>query len=336
MKLIIGFITYGETAARYLPYFLNSLKEQKLEDANIIALDNNENADNENIRILNKYGIEYERAGGNIGFARGYNKLIRKAVELQAEYFLALNCDMILNTDAIEKMVNALDEDKKLSSVCPKIMKWNFGDRRGDTNAAHANENKREKTNIIDSCGIREVSALRFSDLGQGEEDRGQCGGGEILGPSGAAAMYRISALKKVVEGENYFDELMFMYKEDCDLAYRLKLAGYTSICVCDAVIYHDRTAAAHKLSDIHVALNRKNKSRRVKEWGFLNQHIIFIKYWRLQTWRQKIEIIWYAFRMFIYICVFEQYLLYQYFKLIEIKKKIYKYDEKIYEKTNN
>ncbi len=307
--MVIGFITYGDTTAKYLPYFLPSLKNQNLENCRLIAIDNSEDENNNNIKYLRDHGIAYERAGGNIGFARGYNKLIQRALNWQADYFLALNPDMIIASGAAEKMMRVLDRYKELGSVSPKIKRWDFINLK--------------KTNIIDSCGITETSALRFSELGQGEEDKGQCDNHEILGPSGAAAMYRISALKNTKEKNNYFDELMFMYKEDCDLAYRLKLAGFKSECVSDAIIYHDRTASAHSSSNLNVAMNRKNKGRLVKEWSFLNKHIIFIKYWRLQNFKQKLEVLWYAFRMFVFVLLFEQYLLGQYVKLWRVRKQI-------------
>ncbi|MEA2064901.1 MAG: glycosyltransferase family 2 protein [Patescibacteria group bacterium] len=318
IKLIIGFITYGKSTAKYLPYFLSNLKKQTFTDFKIIAFDNTENSDNENINyIKNSYPeIKILGTGKNIGFARAYNKMISRAVEMDAKYFLAINNDIILEPDAIKKMANAMDSDKELDSVCPKILKWDF------------EQNK--KTKIIDSCGIQEISALRFKDIGQGEIDRGQYDGAEILGPSGAAAIYRVSVLEEIKNNSEYFDELMFMYEEDCDLAYRLKLAGYKSKLISKAVIYHDRTASAKGFKNLQVALNRKNKSQQIKRWGFLHKHIIFIKYWRTLAIKQKLEVLWFAFKMFTFAIIFERYLLKEYLKLLKIRKKI-----KIYKKLN-
>lgn len=320
-KTTIGFITYGKSTAKYLPYFLSSLKGQTFKDFKIIAFDNTEEAENENTRhIRNNYPeIAIMRTGANIGFARAYNAMIGKAKDLDAEYFLALNPDMILEPDAVEKMVKALEGDSDLGSVCPKILKWSF-------------ENNK-KTSIIDSCGIVLKSGLRFFDLGQGEIDSKQYDNAEILGPSGAAAMYRMSALEKArynpphpplaKGGDQYFDELMFMYKEDCDLAYRLHLAGYKSKLVADAVIYHDRTAYGKGEGDLRVALNRKNKSRQVKKWAFLHQQIIFIKYWKLQSFWNKLAIVWHEIKMIVFILLFEQYLLKELLKLVKLKNEI-------------
>jgi len=315
IKLAIGFILYGKSAIKYLPFFLPSLTADGADNFKIIVFDNSEEEGSENVKYIQDHypRIEIMRDGGNLGFAKAYNKMIRKAKESGAEYFLALNPDMILERGAIAKMINELDSYKKLGSVCPKILRWDF-------------ENN-IKTDIIDSCGISELSALNFYDIGQSENDKGQCDGKEIIGPSGAAAMYRMSALENAEEGENYFDELMFMYEEDCDLAYRLKIAGFKSKCVSDAIIYHDRTAAAKGKGNLKIALNRRNKPRKIKRWGFLHKHIIFIKYWRLQSVEEKLEVVWYAFKMLVFALLFEQYLLKEYVFLWKIRKniKIYK-----------
>ncbi|MEA3398754.1 MAG: hypothetical protein U9R06_03355, partial [Patescibacteria group bacterium] len=171
--------------------------------------------------------------------------------------------------------------------------------------------------------GLREISALRFADLAQGEEDHGQCEAKKIIGSSGAAAMYRISSLERAEEGDKYFDENFFMYKEDCDLAYRLCLAGFKSKCVSDAIIYHDRTAAAKGNSNFKIILNRRSKNKQIKKWSFSGQQYMFLKYWKLQNFKQKLEIFWYAFRMFIFVLLFEQYLLGQYISLWQKRKKI-------------
>jgi GT2 family glycosyltransferase len=309
--LTIGFITYGKSTAKYLPYFLSGLKEQTFKDFNILVFDNTEEAENENaLYIRNNYPeIEIARGNGNLGFAAAFNRLINKAKGGGAEYFLALNPDMVLEPDAVEKMVKVLEGDSGLGSVCPKILKWDF-------------ENNK-KTSIIDSCGIKVKSGLRFFDLGQDKFDKGQFNNTEILGPSGAAAMYRISALENIKENNQYFDELMFMYKEDCDLAYRLFLAGYRSKLAAGAVIYHDRTAYGKGEDNLQIAFNRKNKSRQVKKWAFLHQQIIFIKYWHLQSFRNKIAIIWYEIKMIVFILLFEQYLFKQLFIAFQIRNKI-------------
>lgn len=311
MKLTVGIITYEANSAKYLPFFLKSLKEQTFKDFELVVFDNSEMDVEINDKIIKEYypNVIPQGLGKNIGFSRAYNFLIREAFDKKSDYFLVINCDLILEKDAIEKMVKAIDETKELGSVCPKLKFWDFKNNR--------------KTDVIDSCGLKLRPGLRFFEIGQGEVDNGQFDGAEILGPSGAAALYRMSALDKIKKNADFFEELIFMYKEDCDLAYRLHLAGYKSKNISDAVGYHDRTARGMGESDLRIALNRKNKSQEVKKWSFLSQQIIFYKFWHLQSFKNKMAILFFQIKMIAFAVIFEQYLLGQFVEMNKIKRKI-------------
>lgn len=313
MQLYIGFITYENLTAKYLPYFLPSLKRQSFKDYKIIAVDNSEEEKNDNsVYIKNNFPeIGLKWPGKNLGFAKAFNLMIKQAVQGGAEYFMALNPDMALEEDTLARLVEIMGHNSDLGSATAKVLKWNFASR--------------EKTNIIDSCGLKLLPGLRFVDYMEGESASASCEH-EIIGVSGASAIYRLSALEKVKRNGQYFDELMFMYKEDCDLAYRLFLAGFKSKCVGDSIIYHDRSSGGTGESNLAVALNRKNKSRQAKQWSFLNQQIIFIKYWRLQSLANKIAIIWFELKMLVFILFFEPYLMKELINLSKISHKIIRY----------
>jgi GT2 family glycosyltransferase len=313
-KLVIGFITYNDLTAKYLPYFLQSLKEQTFQDFQLLVFDNSEAEMNANADFLASYPkLEYLRVGENIGFAQAYNLLLARAAEIRSEYFLAINPDVILEQDAVRLLIEGLSRDKVLGSVSPKVLKWDF--------------EKNIKTDIIDTCGIVLRPGLLFIDSGQGERDSAKYHDDfAILGPSGACALYRMDVLKKIMKPDGYFDGSMFMYKEDVDLAYRLFLEGYGSMCVASSLAYHDRTASGTGEGNFAIAANRKNKSRTVKEWSFLNQQMIFIKYWNLQDWKNKLLIIWYEIRVFVFIALFERYLLKQLIKLRRVRENIKKF----------
>ncbi len=313
LKIVVGFITYGENTAKYLPYFLDSLKEQTLQGVELVVVDNSPDKKSENQKYLRQHSsAEIINSGENLGFARAYNLLIREAFNRGAKYFLALNPDVIMEADALENLVKAMEKDPKLGSASPKILRWDFENRR--------------KTATIDTCGIKLNKGLIFYDLGQTEPDKSQYDGQQILGPSGAAAIYRMTALEQVQEKNGFFDEVMFMYKEDCDLAYRMRLTGYSSVCVGQAVVYHDRTVTGKKPSNLRIAWNRRNKSRQVKRWSFFNQQVIFFKYWGIQTWDNKAAILWYELKAFLFILFLEPYLLQEWWRLWKSRDKIIRY----------
>lgn len=304
-KLYLGFITYGDQTAKYLSDFLSSVNNQSYKDFNILVFDNSETEDNDNVKFIkaNYPEIEFMHGEGNVGFARGYNQMIARAIQGGAEYFLALNPDMVLAPEMISEAMIAIQKDEKIGAVAPKILKWDFVNH--------------QKTNIIDSQGLYITKEHRFSDIDQGKIDLAQDNmiTKEVFGFTGAAVLFRINALADVAfsngKYQEYFDELMFMYKEDCDLSYRLRLAGWKIIFSPLAVAYHDRTASPKGESIWQIIMNRQNKSRLVKKWSFLNHWILLVKFMKLSfSWRVRLATSWYQIKSLIFVILFEQYLL--------------------------
>lgn len=77
----------------------------------------------------------------------------------------------------------------------------------------------------------------------------------EIFAPCAAAAMYRVSALKSV----GLFDEDFFLYVEDIDIGFRLRLAGYRALYVPTATIRHVGSAFVGKHSDFQIYHGHRN-----------------------------------------------------------------------------
>jgi GT2 family glycosyltransferase len=301
-KVSVGFICYNNLTAKYLPVFLPSLIKQDYNNFEILVLDNSEDEVNKNSEYINVNfpEINFEWSKKNQGFAVAYNQLIEKAIKNRSKYFLTVNPDTILMPNVLKNLVSIIEKDKSLGSVCPKILSWDFqSDKR---------------TNLIDTCGIIMNGALRFRDCCQGEIDNSCYGNNFIIGPSGAGGLFRLSALQKIKDQYGYYDSRMFMYKEDCDLAYRLNLAGYKTRLADSAVIYHDRTAKSKGDSFLQVALNRKNKKENIRRWSLANQQLIFKKHWHKQNFFQKISIIFYELTVLAYLMIFERNLLKTFF----------------------
>jgi len=307
-KLFIGFITYGKSSAKYLPYFLTSLKIQSFQNYKILAIDATEMAD-DNLQIIKKNPeIEIISTGVNFGFAKGFNLLIGEAKKQGAELFLALNCDMIFESGMIEKLICAINVDDKIAAVQPKILKWDF-------------ENNK-KTEIIDSYGLAIDKMHRFFDDGQGTVDKqGFDKSREIFGFTGAAVLLNLKALEDVRYENEYFDELMFMYKEDCDLSYRLRLAGWKILLEPRAVAYHDRTADIGGQGLFKVGLNRKKKNSQLKKWSFLNNLILLYKIKNLPfSFKVKIYTCYYLLGSIVFALIFENYLMKEFSNFKKIK----------------
>lgn len=315
MKIAVGFITYNTDTARYLPYFLDSLFQSlshwPLEDRLILAVDNSDEPDNYNRQyieeVINAESplIDFWWSGSNLGFAKSYNRMIGRAQEWGADVFFMVNPDTVISAEALTLLATQLEAEDNLGSVAPKVRRWDF--------------NNLKLTNDIDTCGLALSPGLSFYDLGQGLPDQGQFDGAAIIGPSGAAALFRLSALEKVKELTGYLDERMFMYKEDCDLAYRLLKAGFSSRLVPEALIYHDRTVSGVARGLIGQIKERKGRSKQVRSWSFINQHLLYFKHWPSQSFKEKLIILGNIVKMAIYALFFEPFLLKDYIKISKI-----------------
>lgn len=299
IKIAIGIITYKGNTAKYLPAFLESLKKQTRSDFTLYVYDNTDDGSRVNIDELQKSDIKKQIFGNglNIGFGAAYNYMLAKATDDNIDYFLVLNCDMVLELDMLERLIAYAVGDQGAIAVIPKLLRWDFANN--------------VKTKVIDSYGIVADRKLRFFEKFNGLVDRQQVLAPErVFGFTGAAALFNMRLLEESVMGVEIFDELMFMYKEDCDLSIRFNLAGLKIVVVPSAVAYHDRTAVQSGRSSFKIVLNRSNKSPQIKSWSLRNQFIIYLKYWRFMDVGLKFSVAMQAAKMMIYILLFERFLL--------------------------
>jgi GT2 family glycosyltransferase len=237
VKVSVNIVTFN--SATDIERCLDSLKLQTFTDFRIRILDNS-SADDTLDRIRGVNG-DVIRSPMNTGFAKAHNKLIDG---FDSEYVLVLNPDTVLRPDFIEKLVSALDARPDAGSASGKLLRM---------------DNK-----TIDSAGIVMLRSQRHLDRGADEPNAGQFDQPEeIFGPSGAAGMYRRSALLQCAIDGQVFDEDFFAYREDADLAWRLRLQGWTSIYVPSAVAQHRRRVTPERRSQLPRVINLHSVKNR-------------------------------------------------------------------------
>jgi GT2 family glycosyltransferase len=315
MKLTIATIVYRNSSYPYLDKFLTSLKKASAflsSQACQIYIADNSGKDDKNRNALknrNYLGdkkIRYLDFGENLGFAKAYNILIKTAKAEGSKYFLMLNPDILIEEKAIETLLSYFEKNQNLAALTGKILVWDF-------------KNNLLK-NIIDSCGIVLKSPLNFKDLGQNEPDEGIYDHSSIIGPSGAVAMFNLELLETIKENGQYFDENFFMYKEDCDLAYRLYINNLQTKLVPKALFYHDRSVSGGSLKER--IKNRRKRSKKERSWSFFGQHYLFIKHWSKQSFSGKFSIIIQIIKLFIYSLIFERFVLKEYKNIFKLTRK--------------
>jgi glucose-1-phosphate thymidylyltransferase len=334
-KVVVGSVLYDSEdgkykTSKYLPYLLPSIRKQSYQNISVVFVDNNKDKNNDNVKYIKAHYPEAKiiHAGENLGFAKANNILVEEARKLKADYFLTSNPDMVFEPNAVTELVYAVMKTPQIASATCKVKRWDFN-RCSDDNLG--------KTNFIDTVGIGVTREHRFIDRGQGDIDHGQYDSEEeIFGTSGAVAIYRMSALDDVAfireDGtKEYFDELMFMYKEDVDLAYRLQWAGYKSIYTPKSTIYHDRSIESKGQGVVATIKSRRGRNKKYKEWSWLNHHIILQK---LMDGSHSNEVryktFWYEVKSNCYTLFFETYLVKQWWQLFKLRKPIRERREQI------
>jgi GT2 family glycosyltransferase len=316
-KLSVNLVVYN--GAGYIPFVMASLKNQTFKDFEMIIVDN-ASTDGTIDLIKNELagsGIEYRLIQNreNLGFSSGHNQAHK---ETRTSYFALLNADMHLMPDALQKMVSFLDVHTDTAAVAPRLMRWDYALSRtvfdGGTNIADAA--RQGFTSQIDAIGIRlfrnrrAVEWLTRQDWAKDSAsvdvqkiyDKNIL---EVFGVSGAFAMYRKSVVDNVLlPGGNMFDPTYHSYKEDLDLAYRLRNAGFMSYAVLDSVIYHDRHAAGPKqMSDWAASKNKSSQTFFVSFHSYKNHLRTLYKneYWQ-NFWMDFPLIFWYELKKFVYL----------------------------------
>ncbi len=292
MRVSVNLVTWN--GKKYLPYCLDSIAKQAFRDFSLFILDNGstdgtvEYLKNSLLPVGN-CRLEFNEE--NVGFAAGHNQALRAT---EGDYVLMLNQDIILEPNFLEEIIKFLDSHSEVAAVTGKLLHWDFPND--------------QKTDLIDSAGIKIFKNHRGIELGAGEmDDKKWDEAREVFGVSGAAPVYRRRALNEVAINGEFFDEDFFSYKEDVDLAYRLRLAGFKAWFLPSARAYHDRSARSVGAGDIAAARERKNKSAFVNYHSYKN-HLFFLfkdvpagAWWR---WGYRIK--WYEFKKFIYLLFLE------------------------------
>lgn len=145
----------------------------------------------------------------NPGFARGCNLV---GLDTAAEWVILINPDVLLGREAFDGIVHALlNADEWVGSVAISQQTGPLRHQGVAYNRAGWFMDRPITSNAPHRSGTREAI---YRAVG---------GAGALLGPSGGAAAYRTSLFRKF----GGFNEPMFAWGEDADLALRLHLAGH-------------------------------------------------------------------------------------------------------------
>jgi GT2 family glycosyltransferase len=170
----------------------------------------------------------------NLGFSAGNNLGIRNSI---GELIVLLNNDTLPGPGFVEEIVRPLEEDPALSAVAGVLL-------------------FRSNAQFVASAGIDVHSDGLAVDHRLAEPWRLLPARFSVFGPSAGAAAYRRFALLDA----GLFPGHYFLYLEDADLAWRLRLQSRVTVGVRAAWVHHIYSASAAEgspLKDFYLARNR-------------------------------------------------------------------------------
>jgi N-acetylglucosaminyl-diphospho-decaprenol L-rhamnosyltransferase len=196
----------------------------------------------------------------NIGYGAAANAGIAAS---SSPYVLLLNADAWPREDAVRRMVELAEARPEVALIGPRLLNFD-----GTTQRSVFASPSRPISLAVWAAAPHLVSGAyevvqRFARAGQDVAGRDAVPGvREITGREylqGAALFLRASAIEQV----GGFDESFFMFSEEADLCYRLRAAGWSTVFLEAAGVYHRGGASTRQypvlmyqeLLDSHVRL---------------------------------------------------------------------------------
>lgn len=279
MHVIAHILTWNDR--RYLPELFASLEAQTYKDMTIRMLDNG-STDGETLQYLQEHAAHalVARNVRNQGFSPGHNQLMRFTFEHMTEdeldntAIVVMNADMILDPDVMKTMVEVLESHPDIAAVQPKIYRA-YAEHIGDEALEET-----VKSDILDTTGLRVSSGWRMSDRGAGELDQGQFDNAtDVFGPTGTCTLFRARAVRNVLVDGEFYDGDFHTYREDCDLAWRMRAAGMKTVFAPSAKAWHYRGMfGAEKMSWLQRLRNRQGQRPFFAALSTRNQIFVLLK----------------------------------------------------------
>jgi GT2 family glycosyltransferase len=185
----------------------------------------------------------------NAGFAGGMNRALKRT---DAPWVLTLNPDALPEPDFVDRLLARAESHPELrvGAVTGRLVRLPVAG---------------ESEPRLDACGMRLTRSWRHLDRGSGERDRGQWGEADrVFGATGAASLFRREALDDAAVDGEVFDSRFHTFREDAELAFRLRERGWE-------VLYEPAARAVHR------RWNLPERRRRMPPW--VNYHSLKNRY---------------------------------------------------------
>lgn len=270
MKIAVQLVPYFSSAD--LPGLLESLKRQTFADWELYVYENScDRVEAGRVQtLLEANGIPFHLfvSGKNTGFDGGHQAMYAMH---DAPFILLLNPDATLEPDYLQAVMRRMESDAHIGSV---------------TGLVYRSEEQGE--HLIDTAGLEYRCLGQIVDRFAGQSTS-ELQATPVFGVSGAIGLYRREAVDAAGE---LFDPSWFMYKEDADLAIRLRRAGYTAWFEPEAIAYHRRGLKENESGWLARLRSERDRSPILRRHSYANQWRIYRRYWGMIGWSDRLRTI--------------------------------------------
>lgn len=250
-KLSISIVTF-KTNHQDLNKCLESISKSNLAPVVYII----DNSPSNNLEILcQKFNCIYIHNPANPGYGAGHNIAINKSIEGKFDYHLVLNADVSFPGDALEKLIQFMDDNPNIGQVMPKVL-------NPDGSLQRLCKLVPSPADLILRRFVPKLFAIRMRrkfELWDSGYDK------IMFVPylSGCFMFLRCNALKDI----GIFDERFFMYPEDIDLTRRMAVK-YDTVFYPHVSVVHEHGAASYKSLRM-LLIHMFNIFKYFNKWGW-------------------------------------------------------------------
>lgn len=239
----IAIVILNWNGKKFLEDCLTSVCAQTYPNYDIYFVDNGSTDDSVKYVTTHFPRIQIIQLDTNTGFAFGNNVGIQKAFEdPEVRWILTLNNDTKLDSRCLEYLAETIDTDPSVGAIAPK-MKFFY------------------EQDVIDSVGILVSPDGSGMNRGHREQDNGQYDEqANVFGVCAGAALYRREALEDVAYEGEFFDNSFFLYFEDIDLNWRLRLRGWEIRTAPQALVLHIHSGTTVSYSPLKAYYVNRNR----------------------------------------------------------------------------
>ena len=230
-KFFVTAVLVTHDGATWLPQVIASLSSQSRPIDRIVAVDTG-SADN-SLKLLKSSGITTFLEDREMG----YGDAIEHALALTPaiyqgdqphdnEWLWLIHDDCAPDRDALKLLLEAVEERPQVVIAGPKLRDWYDRDHLREVGISIAG------------------NGSRWTGLEDNEQDQGQHDSiTEVMSVSTAGMLVR----RSVFEELGGLDINLALFRDDVDLGWRARVAGYQVICVAEAIAFHAEASASER-----------------------------------------------------------------------------------------